>query len=240
VWQRPGDGVPEGPHAFARRATPCRATSDAAKCATGAEERTDREQFDRTAAGAEAQLDRFDEAPSTERASAASVHPHDYGMHVDDPEADLLADDLDVGLRDDVEADAIDTLAEAFNARDLESLLDIVAPDGEAPGLLGYDVDNLPQRHRGPLAAAPDRVPHPRHPGTEHVGVLWEHDGKDWWRLAVVHVDDVHDGHVGVLEFSDDTALLEQVDCSVPDDDLDEGARWAEWAEGADGASPTS
>jgi hypothetical protein len=194
-------------------------------------------QIDRSAAGAEAQLDRFDETPSTP-GGGASVHPHDYGMHVDDPEADLLTDDLDVGLRDDVEADAIDSVADAFNARDLDSLLDIVAPDGEAPGLLGYDVDNLPQAIEDLWQRRPTVCVTRGTAGTEHVGVLWEHDGKDWWRLAVVHVDDVRDGHIGVLEFSDDTALLEQVECSVPDDDLDEGARWSEWAEGADGAEP--
>jgi hypothetical protein len=194
-------------------------------------------QFDRSAAGAEAQLDRFDEAPSAPGAGA-SVHPHDYGMHVDDPEADLLTDDLDAGLRDDVEADALDSVAEAFNARDLDSLLDIVAPDGEAPGLLGYDVDNLPQAIEDLWQRRPTVCVTRGMAGTEHVGVLWEHDGKDWWRLAVVHVDDVNDGHIGVLEFSDDTALLEQVECSVPDDDLDEGSRWAEWSDGADGAEP--
>jgi hypothetical protein len=194
-------------------------------------------QFDRSAAGAEAQLDRIDDAPSSS-GDGASVHPHEYGMHLDDPEADLLTDDLDVGLRDDVEADAIDSVAEAFNARDLESLLDIIAPDGEAPGLLGYDVDNLPQAIEDLWQRRPTVCVTRGMAGTEHVGVLWEHDGKDWWRLAVVHVDDVHDGHIGVLEFSDDTALLEQVDCTVPDDDLDEGSRWAEWSEGADGAEP--
>jgi hypothetical protein len=195
------------------------------------------DQFDRTAAGAEAQLDRFDETPSS-NGVAASVQPHDYGMHVDDPETDLLEDDLDVGLRDDVEADAIDTVADAFNARDLDRLLEIVAPDGEAPGLLGYDVDNLPAAIEDLWQRRPTVCVTRGRAGLEHVGVLWEHDGSTWWRLAVVHVDDVQDGHIGVLEFSDDTALLEQVDCGVPDDDLDEGARWAEWADGVDGEHP--
>jgi hypothetical protein len=195
-------------------------------------------QFDRSAAGAEAQLDRFDEAPSSNGAGS-SIHPHDYGMHVDDPEVDLLDDDLDAGLRDDVEADAIDSVADAFNARDLDALLEIVAPDGEAPGLLGYDVDNLPQAVEDLWQRRPNVCVTRGNVGTEHVGVLWEHDGKDWWRLAVVHVDDVRDGHIGVLEFSDDTALLEQVECGIPDDDLDEGSRWAEWAEGVDSAEPS-
>jgi hypothetical protein len=190
-------------------------------------------QFDRSSAGAEAQLDRFDDAPST-NGVGDTVDPRDYGIHVDDPETDLLDDDLDAGLRDDVEADAIDSIADAFNTRDLDGLLDIVARDGEAPGLLGYDVENLPAaiedlwQRRPTIALSRGRA------GVEHVGVLWEHDGQEWWRLAVLHVDDVVDGTVGVLEFSDDTALLESVVCGEPDDDLDEGSRWPEWAEGAD------
>jgi hypothetical protein len=199
--------------------------------------------YDRNAAGAEAQLDRWDEAPSTEPAEDAPstngigdrVHPDEYGMHLDDPESDLLDDDLDAGLRDDVEADAIDALSEAFNARDLDGLLEIVARDGEAPGILGYDVDNLPRAVEDLWQQRPSICLTRGSNGTEHVGVLWEHDGKAWWRLAAVHVDDVADGRVGVLEFSDDTTLLEQVVSEAPHaEDLDEGSRWAEWADGAD------
>jgi hypothetical protein len=195
-------------------------------------------QFDRSAAGAEAQLDRFDDAPSTNGVGDA-VHPQDYGIHVDDPETDLLDDDLDAGLRDDVEADAIDAIAEAFNARDLEALLDVVAPDGEAPGILGYDVDNLPRAIEDLWHRRPSICLTRGSAGTEHVGVLWEYDGRAWWRLAAVHVDDVEDGHVGVIEFSDDTTLLEQINSPTPDDELEEGALWEEWAEGADAQDTT-
>jgi hypothetical protein len=195
--------------------------------------------FDRSAAGAEAQLDRFDDLPSSNGAISGAVHAHDYGMHVDDPDTDLLDDDLDVGLRDDAEADAIDAVADAFNARDLDALLDIVARDGEAPGLLGYDVDNLPQAIQDLWRRRPTVCLTRGTAATEHVGVLWEHDGTAWWRLAALHVDDVVDGAIGVIEFSDDTTLLEQVDSAPPDDDLDEGARWAEWADGADAEDRT-
>jgi hypothetical protein len=204
--------------------------------------------FDRNAAGAEAQLDRWDDAPSTEPQETGPstngigdrVDPDEYGMHVDDPDSDLLDDDLDAGLRDDVEADAIDAIAEAFNARDLDGLLEIVARDGEAPGLLGYDVANLPQAVEDLWQRRPSLCLTRGSNGTEHVGVLWEHDGQAWWRLAALHVDDVTDGRVGVLEISDDTTLLEQVHCEAPDtEDLDEGARWSEWADGADGNDHT-
>ncbi|MFA9444054.1 hypothetical protein [Egicoccus sp. AB-alg6-2] len=198
-------------------------------------------ELDRLAAGAEAKLDRLDgdriedDREATPDAGPGSVGADDFGFHLDDPAGDLYEDDLEVGIRDDAAADAIDAIAEAFNARDLEALLEVVAADGEAPGLLGGDRDNLPDALEDLWARRPSACLGRGAVGDADVGVLWEHDGTTWWRLAVVHVDDVTDGRVGVLEFSDDTALLEQVQCEMPDDDLEEGATWAEWAEGADG-----
>ena len=201
---------------------------------------------DRLQAAAEARLDRVDDdelRPLTDDRQPVAepevrpegVAPDDYGFHVDDPDTDLLTDDLDAGLRDDEEADALDTLAEAFNARDLDALLEVVAADGEAPGLLGYDRANLPEAVEDLWQRRPTCCLTRGRAETEHVGVLWEHDGTLWWRLAVVHVDDVVDGRVGVLEFGDDAALLEQVECAPPENELDEGERWEEWDEGSDG-----
>ncbi len=202
-------------------------------------------EVDRYQAAAESGLDRIDEveldpdpvadAEST-NGPAHTIGTDDYGIHLDDPDADLLTDDLDAGLRDDGEADALDAIAERFNARDLEGLLEVVSPDAEAPGLLGYDIANLPAAMQDLWSRRPSGCLTRGYVGTEHVGVLWEHDGTAWWRVAVVHVDDVVDERIGVLEFSDDTALLERVVCDGPDaEDLEEGARWVEWEDGADG-----
>lgn len=211
---------------------------------------------DRYQAAAESGLDRLDDAELGVAARRGTAEPDapddrapadgtsdevsvdDYGIHVDDPGADLLNEDLDAGLRDDGEADALDAVAERFNARDLDGLLEIVAVDGEAPGLLGYDVANLPAAIQDLWRRRPSVCITRGYVDTEHVGVMWEYDGTDWWRVAVVHVDDVVDDRIGVLEFTDDAALLERVSCDGPDgDDLEEGARWVEWDEGADGDS---
>lgn len=160
----------------------------------------------------------------------------EIGLHLDDPDADDgdLADDVLDNVAE-IDTDVVDAVAEAFNARDLDALLEVVAADGEAPGLLGGDRESLAEAveslwHRRPTCCVTrGRV------DDVVVGVLWEHDGLAWWPLATVHVADLDDdGMVGVLEFSDDASLLDEVEAESPDQDLEEGARWAEWDEGSD------
>ena len=177
-------------------------------------------------------------AGSTDASTGSVVNPDEYGVHVDDPASDLLDDDMDVGLRDDDEATALDVLAETFNARDIDGMMQIVAADGEAPGLLGYDRANLPAAVEDLWQRRPTCCLTRGYHADEHIGVLWEHDGAAWWRVAAVHVNDVQDGLIGVVEFTDDAALLDALEAEPPDpDDLDEGARWSEWDEGADADS---
>lgn len=196
---------------------------------------------DARVAAAEAQLDRADDEATRRDVEEVDAPPTDgvdadgFGFHVDDPDADLLDDDLDAGLRDDVEADAIDALAEPFNARDVDGLLAGIKPDAEVPGLTSSDLSELPDAIHDLWRRRPTGLLTRGYVEREHVGVLWEHDGEQWWRTAVVHVDDVEDGQVGVFEFSDDPALLERIECEPPGpDELEEGQRWAAWDEGAD------
>lgn len=202
--------------------------------------------YDRSRAAAESRLESLDDraldeasAPASDEPDAAAgavVDPDGYGFHLDDPDGELPEEIADGPVRFDGAAIALDALAETFNARDLDGLLQVLAPDGEAPGLLGYDRDNLPVAveelwQRRPTCC----LTRGRHLD-DHVGVLWEHDGQTWWRLAVVHVDDVTEGTIGVVELTDDAALLDEVVADPPSgEDLEEGARWTEWDEGADG-----
>lgn len=202
------------------------------------------EPIDASVAAAEARLDRADDEASRHDREVVDEPPADgvdadgYGFHVDDPETDLMDDDLDAGLRDDVEADAIDALAEPFNARDVEGLLALIKADAEVPGLASADLSDLPEAVHDLWRRRPTALLTRGFVEREHVGVLWEHDGEQWWRTAVVHVDDVEDGQVGVFEFSDDTALLERIECEPPaPDEVEEALRWATWDEGADGTA---
>ncbi|GEM_PF-1875198 len=209
--------------------------------------------YDRTRAAAESRLEALDDAAlledepheedgedttETTTAPEPTVRPDDFGFHEDDPETDLLDDDLDAGLRNDEEADALDAVGEVFNARDLDQLLAIMAPDGEVPGLLGYERANLGEAIEDLWQRRPTCCLTRGHHLDEHVGVLWEHDGEAWWRVAAVHVDDVRDATIGVLEFTDDPALLEELVADPPEaDELEEGSRWSEWEEGDGGDS---
>jgi hypothetical protein len=163
-----------------------------------------------------------------------ALDPQEVGLHVDDGDDGLLEDDERDNVAE-IDTDVVDAFAEAFNARDLDAMLEVVAADGEAPGLLGGDRESLGEAveglwHRRPTCC----VTRGRVDGVV-VGVLWEHDGAAWWPLATVHVADLDDdGLVGVLEFSDDASLLDEVEAESPDGDLEEGSRWSEWDEGTD------
>lgn len=170
----------------------------------------------------------------------------EFGFHevdLDRSNADVTDSDVgqDDGLGDargdDELADALDMIAACFNGRDLEQLLTVLAPDGEAPGLLGSDRDNLGQALEDLWQHRPTCQLVRGYHLDEAVGVLFEHDGTTWWPIAAVHVDDVHEGRVGVMAFSVGTALLEEVTVDIPGPDaLDEGERWIEWSDGDDGS----
>lgn len=205
-----------------------------------------RTSFDRQAEAAESALDRIDDRRGEAGAADLALEAgtlvltddlHDHGLHVDDGAGAPDDDDLElidlVGPEVDGElADVIDAFSEAFNARDLDELVALVTDDCETPGLAsGSDdfpaaIDDLWHRRPSCLLARGQL-------DDECLAVLFELEGAGrWWRVATVHFCDVVDGQAGVIEFSDDPALLEEVDCQTPDLDLDEGALWQEWEDG--------
>lgn len=193
--------------------------------------------IDQAAAGAEARLDRLEQesAGNEDAELQAAGLALDESMHIEDHPASLDDDVLASGaaVSDAELADCVQAFSEAFNARDLDSLLELVTDDCETPGL-GTDIGNLPDA----LEDLWERRPSCCLTCAEHDGrdlsVMWElGDGGAWWRLAVVHFADVEDCRLGVVEFSEDPTLLDEVVAEPPDLDLEEGARWEEWSEGA-------
>lgn len=207
---------------------------------------------DRQQAAAEAGLDRVDDRDEDERTypdPAEVAAELGDGMHIEDrdlvrrdehgrvmpPEDEPDDDGLPARSGTEAElADCLDAMAEAFNARDLDGLLALVADDCETPGLasdlddFADAIDDLWERRPSCLLTRGELE------GEPPVGVLWELGEADvWWPLASVHVADPVDGQVGVVEFADDPTLLDRVQATPPDGDLEEGSRWIEWQEGA-------
>lgn len=196
--------------------------------------------IDRHAAAAEAALDRVDDAVDdavVDSDNGAGVDLAD-GMHLEDADESYAAE---VGVDDEEDGhiaprgvDVIDELCEAFNARDLDAVVELCSEDCETPGLavncddLGNELDQLWERR--PTVTMTRAVY-----DDTGVGVLWERgESATWAPIATMHVDLDEDGMIGVLELSDDIGLLDELDAEPPDGDLVEGARWEEWAEGED------
>lgn len=208
-----------------------------------------RDDFDRRAAAAEAQLERLDDAMSEgdteadDRSAPLTVTDRavvvdDESIHIEDewfpPEDESEEEPVGESQGPDAHlTNCIEAFIEAFNARDLDGLLDLVAPDCETPGL-GGDVDNFPDAVEDLWERRPSVLLTRGVYGGGPVGVLWElSDDDSWWPLATTHFSDVDDGRVGVIAFSTDQQPLDAVVADAPDGDVEEGVRWAEWDEGA-------
>ncbi len=197
--------------------------------------------FDRHEATAQARLDRLvDRAEASvaadgdgrdDGAADVGLSPRelDDGMQVIGGDDDLPTDVEDwSAVRDD---DMVDALAEAFNARDLDGLVELVAADCEVPGLDGGPTTVDPALgdlwNRRPSILMTRAVD-----GDRALGVLWERAASDTWSaIGTLHVD-VVDDQVRVLEFSDDVGLLERLQPVAPTAD---DAFWPD-ADGLDDA----
>lgn len=191
-------------------------------------------EMDRLLAGAEAALDRVDDAD----ADLPDVDTFELqdGMHVEEAGSPIvLTDDDDDSPHVTAEAsEVLDEFAEAFNARDIDAMTDMCADDCEIPGLAS-DLDELPEAmadlwERRPTVTLTREVV-----DEQAVGVLWEReDTAGWAPLGTLHVDLMEDSFIGVLEFSDDVGLLDELSAEPPDGDLAQGYTWSEWDEGAE------
>lgn len=183
--------------------------------------------FDRQAATADARFERLEDRAV--RASRRAETPED-GPRVDYVVSASDLDELHVTTQDsplpDGDApphalvagvDAVDALAEMFNARDLDGVLEVCAPDCEVPGLasdleeVGPALDDLWIRR--PTVQMTRMVVDDR-----AVGVLWERVASArWGTIGTVHVDLDRADRAVVLEFSDDLEMLDRGQPPPPD-----------------------
>lgn len=160
----------------------------------------------------------------------------EYGLRVVDEgdEGDLEPDDAGTGGTDTSLGALRDAFLEAFNARDLDAVLDCVRPDVECPELGGSGAPALV----GELAAIWDRSPAALLTRAELDGapcaVAWLPDeDAGWSRAALVCFDADEAGLLGLVELAEDADALDRAEADHPDaDDGEEGLGWAEWADG--------
>lgn len=198
-------------------------------------------EIDRLQAAAEARLDRVDDGeivPADDGHIGGSRGAVDLGdgMHVEEAGEPYDGDDSEEedGHLTAEASEALDALVEAFNARDLDAIADLCCEDCETPGL-AFDMDDLEESlgdlwNRRPTITMTREVV-----DDQAVGILWERgETAGWAAVGTVHVDMDGDGLIGVIEFSDDAGLLDEIVAEPPDGDLEEGVRWEEWDEGAE------
>lgn len=193
------------------------------------------ETFDRSLAAAQSQLDRIDDGG--EDVDLVETDLGDSaGMHIEDPSVVDQEEPDDDGLETDHDgdglADVIDAFSEAFNARDLDGLLDLVSEDCETPGL-GGDLDGFAEEIEDLWDRRPTSLLTRGVLDDLDVGVMWEiGDDGSWWRVAPVFFDDPDGGRIGVIEFGEDQDTLDGVEADPPDAEFEEGARWRDWEDG--------
>lgn len=161
------------------------------------------------------------------------------GIHLEEPDASGIEEhyvDLDhVALYGSLE-DLIDGFVDAYNAHDLDVLLELLAEDSELPGL-GNDRGGFSAAVQGFWDERPNAVLTRGLLEDRPVAVLWDMgDGDGWSRVALFAFDSADDdSEVGLVEVIDDAAAIEAAETDEPEPDVPEGVRWEEWYEGADG-----
>ncbi len=161
----------------------------------------------------------------------------DDTLHIEGSEPPPLDDsDVDPVHQDrygDLE-NLIDAFVEAFNAHDVDGMVDLFTADVELPGL-GGELSGF----REAVDAIRGRRPHAILTrgllDDEPVTVVWDVDaGGGWRRIALFGYDRAED-RIGLVEVIDDADLAAEAETVEPEHEVAEGALWAEWYEGADG-----
>jgi hypothetical protein len=142
-------------------------------------------------------------------------------------------DDLEPDL-DDADLETLrDAFVEAYNARDLEVILQLVSEDVETPALSGGGDDALAEElpavwERSPIAILTRAIVN-----DAPAAVAWLPDERGRWTRAGLMTFDSDRGRLTVVEMPDDDDALEQALAEDPiGDPPDEEQDWSEWDRG--------
>lgn len=143
---------------------------------------------------------------------------------------------LEAELDGDTELETLrDEFVDGFNARDLDTLLTLVADDIETPDLPGdgaavfsEELEAIWERSPGAFLtrAFLDGVP---------CAVAWLPDEDGCWARAALVTFAADDGLLTVVALPDDADSLDRAEADDPSgEEIDEWSDWAEWETGAE------
>ena len=145
------------------------------------------------------------------------------------PSDDDLGPDID-----DADLESLrNAFVEAYNARDLDAILQLVSDDVETPDLNGDGPETLVEELLEIWARSPGAILTHAAVDNAPAAVMWTPDeyGR-WCRSGLVTFDDDR-GRLTVVEIPDDDAAMQLAMADDPTGDLlDEELDWAEWDSG--------
>lgn len=146
-------------------------------------------------------------------------------------------DDLGPDL-DDADLETLrSAFVEAFNARDLDAVLDLVAIDAELPDVSGEGHDDLTDELRAIWERSPVVVLTDARVDDAPAAVAWLPDEHARWTRVALVTFDAEDGQLTVIELTDDAEALHGALAEDPVGDIvDEELDWSSWDEGAPGS----
>lgn len=144
-------------------------------------------------------------------------------------------DDLGPDL-DDADLDSLrDAFVEAYNAQDLEAVLELVADDVTTPDLGGDGSQALADQLESTWERSPGAVLTNATVDGTPAAVVWLPDERGLWVRAELMTFDGDQGLLTSVEMlGDDDALQRALAESPVGDSLDEEQDWSEWDRGED------
>ena len=141
------------------------------------------------------------------------------------------------GFEPDLDDADLETLrnafVEAYNARDLDAILTLVASDAELPDISGEGPEALAEELQAVWARSPIVVLTRALVGEAPAAVAWLPDEHGHWTRAGLMTFDSDRGRLTVVEMPDDVECLQAALADDPIGDvLDEELDWSEWDEG--------
>ena len=175
------------------------------------------------------------ESPTEDGLHVAAEDELDLDVSERDPEERYLEEMTWAGVEPDSDLESLRAaFVDAFNARDLDELLSIVAADVEVPDLAGSDgVPALAEELETMWRNAPALLLTRAFLDGAPCAVAWLPDEEACWsRVALVCFSSDGD-KLSMVSVPDDVDAMERAEAEPPEgDELDEWSDWTEWETG--------